>query len=1516
MSSVNYTNQILDAVETVAKVAIEAAGYNKTIQATIIQKMNTSGKYKVKYQDSELIVYSNNTDIDYPVGTLVYVLIPNGDFSLNKMILDVVDKEQTNYTVPLNAEDNYINISGNTTTTLQEFALCSYKQAGANDEFDDQIILYDRDNGVDNINLNKLLINDSLFKADNILCGAQFKTNLKPEQQMQGNYGLIFEIDFKNSNNAITTKRYVLDINSIIGQPYNLTTYTRQYKIFKIDTENFDSIKKVLIFSDAFPNSATGQPKDIFVKELEFSLMKQVAEDSYIVYIDKDKPYFDTDATSDSVINLNATVRLKNKVLNDDLIEYYWFKENSSIDTTSDGYLNYGGIGWECLNSYIDNDSVRKYNSSQNLIFAITQAVTLETRIKCVAVRNGIVFASEEDMIKNYSSLLNITIESDEGTNFYYDNGSPTLTCLINGVEDITNYDYIWTYIDNNNSCQVLEETTTLNTQYHNAVTAYENLKTQVETGLANAAASQATLDEYLETIENIGQRIEKNKVCNIDLTQIYNNGIFKCSVVDKSTEDVVGTAMIEITNEMKTEGVYLLEIVNGVQTFHYNENGIAPTHESLDDPITLKPLSFNIYDNNGKKFSQHILDQCEVEWVLPQIDTLISSTDLPNNHTYTYTIADVYDEYKIYNNNIGLIVKYKDLMLRSSTSFTFAKDGDPSYNGSNVITKIVPNINSGRNCYPMVVNGVFNFGILDYDKTSPSETIWFNIQVWKEGIKIYEGHTNSTDAGIDNLKWKVLKNKYSSSVSDPTNLTINETTGVCSWSANASDTVANIVQASFTFENKTYYATLPIISVSSLATDYSMNLKQGSGFINIMYENDNTQPRYSTNEPFTIEVRKTINGYVEDISTVDNDEKLSYTWSELGQIYNGSTWVDAKDFKLLSVNSGLTANQKKGRPNEKYSGETVTNAIKVIVKKASNNSTVGIIHIPLYFYINKFGLSALEMWNGNSVAINDTSGGYILSPQVGAGELTNSGNFTGLLMGKVKEADGSTKVGLLGLYDGDQTIFLDAENGKATFGQHGHGQVVIDGSSAVIEGGSYSTSGSGSGMKINLGVDTQNPQDSGPYIKYGSGKFMVDKDGKLIASEATINGTINAISGTFGNGTNKITIGTNNTSNSAIYYGKTNFNTNAAGFYIGTDGIALGAVANGTSAFQVTTAGALTAKSATINGTITAGAGSTIGPWTVTANEIYNGKSTIDANSDGVYLGKDGISLGANSPFKVTKAGYLLAQYGKVGGWNLSSDSLHTANNALFLGISGISATIGGISRSNLVFKAGNNFGVNSDGDLFCNNAIINGNMVTGDGVLTNLYFQGVCGDGNDIITRAQPFFVGFGIEMNFDTNKYQAFKRYLDFNVVIPTNFSIVSAKIIFYHEPVKWYKENTDPVLGSCTKLHAYTVDRNGIINASFVDEYKSTVSATEELINSFSEINFSTSAAQTLTSSNFASVFQTNGVTNAGNYIIRCQTSQSIPASVSEDRINTLIDNCAPYSGYLMGTLIIMGYTKLS
>ena len=99
MNSIDYENKILDAIETITNNAIAKAGYDKTIQATIINSVDDLiGKYIVKYQDSEFEVYSNNIDIYYPSGTLVNVSIPNGDFNLRKPIVSAATDIQVEYT--------------------------------------------------------------------------------------------------------------------------------------------------------------------------------------------------------------------------------------------------------------------------------------------------------------------------------------------------------------------------------------------------------------------------------------------------------------------------------------------------------------------------------------------------------------------------------------------------------------------------------------------------------------------------------------------------------------------------------------------------------------------------------------------------------------------------------------------------------------------------------------------------------------------------------------------------------------------------------------------------------------------------------------------------------------------------------------------------------------------------------------------------------------------------------------------------------------------------------------------------------------------------------------------------------------------------------------------------------------------------------------------------------------------------------------------------------------------------
>lgn len=70
--------------------------------------------------------------------------------------------------------------------------------------------------------------------------------------------------------------------------------------------------------------------------------------------------------------------------------------------------------------------------------------------------------------------------------------------------------------------------------------------------------------------------------------------------------------------------------------------------------------------------------------------------------------------------------------------------------------------------------------------------------------------------------------------------------------------------------------------------------------------------------------------------------------------------------------------------------------------------------------------------------------------------------------------------------------------------------------------------------------------------------------------------------------------------------------------------------------------------------------------------NKLYNGKSSISDTSNGIYLGTDGIALGADNVFSVTPKGYLTTKYGSIGGATITNNSIHASNNNWWIGSDG----------------------------------------------------------------------------------------------------------------------------------------------------------------------------------------------------------------------------------------------------
>lgn len=1130
----SYEEKICESIEYIVQKAISRAEYDRTIQATIIRcEDEATGKYKVKYQDSSFYAYSNSANTSYIPDSLVYVLIPKNDMNSLKTIVGSVKKLGTGY-VPVVKETDEINyeiIGNNCIGSSSTFSLCSYKG-------EQRKILYQKDGNNNLITVDEKGLTNYFKQVAAIMCAGVFKTALNSEQQYAGNYGIHYELAFKdNATGEIVIRDYILDIDNMEGNPYKQSKEERQYDIFELDGMNFQYINQIEIFSYGFPNYDESKSDDIFISALEISGVKFVDPEelnSYFLTILTPKgTYFDSTHLKLDTKVLKTELRVERSLISEDLITYYWFVENASVSIGHEKYNRYGGQGWACLNNFKEtppedeNDSpIIEWLPGQSLIeITKQQNPAKNTKYKCVVEYNNMI-TSKEVSITNLDSEFNISIESNQGTQFFYDNGNPTLTCLINNEEQLENYEYIWVEIDNQNNYNRLVKNDEINTQYHTLLDAYNNLMAEIESGNKMLAANQELINDYEAQLKefNVIQRADKNKIYNIKINKIVNFKTFKCSVYKEGL--YIGTADIILTNSLDEKENYTLVINNGTQVFKYTEGGVAPTHKSLPMPMVLQPLSFTLYDKTGKIVDYNAIDGKEVKWTVPTVDTLLSTpfgyeadyaTDTTETFTnlldFNYTLVNRYSLDKV-NNNIELSVKYKDMIFTEKTNFTFTKEGEPGTNGTEYICQILPNTSEDLDDYPMLINGVLNFTPND-SENGIQGVQWFKVQLWQNGDPLLGDNgliASDEEKGVK-VKWSVLKNKYKTSFYDNSFITVVEdVNGNPVFSYNGyymTSDPANIIKCTVTYNGVEYYATLPLICASTSNTNIkSIKLKKNTGFRFVLYDASGTEPQYS-DIPFEIETLEEINGYLEDVSKIKTgDYAVTYQWNILGDIYN----VDNKKYEpsifLREYDSSfitLEHNQKMFKPYDTYTNHCLTNGLECIVKR--NNIELARIHIPIHFLLNRYGMPALNQWDGNSVSI-DEDGGIILAPQAGAGhkdEKTNT--FTGVLMGSVKESDKSTiETGLFGYAKGERTIFLNAETGTATFGAATGAQIIIDPSTGKAEIKSKQYVNGKGGMLIDL---------STPSIQYGNGNFSVDENGYLVAKDANIEGHIDAITGT-----------------------------------------------------------------------------------------------------------------------------------------------------------------------------------------------------------------------------------------------------------------------------------------------------------------------------------------------------------------------------------------------------------------
>lgn len=1294
-TSSNLSNKILDAFEILAQAEVNSAQFDKTITGIIIScEDEATGRYKVQYQDAIFYAYSTALDVTYNKGVSVQVKIPNNDFSGRKMIIGTVEENGIDYgTIVEDPLLRYEYIGIDCINSTEQNDLSSYW-----DEEKNNIILYDKDKGVDLIELNEQMVADNLKLGNSVLLGATFRTDIPDVQRFKGDYGIKYTLTFNDIANVSATvdRYYIVDIDKMSGDPYAYEEAVDQIIPFDIDNKNFCYVKKIELFAKNFIYQDNTKPADIFISNLRFQVANRIPDEEFmgtaLTILTPEGNYF-SDVEGLVSKRAIAELRIKGKITDNSTkqIQYYWFIEDLRISKTSDvGYHKFGGRGWKCLNDFTvtegedDNPISVEYVSATdtyNIQRALSKAK--ETKYKCVIDYKGQILSKEFSFI-DYDVTAEVIIIADRNPNFIDSIGATTLTCTAtNGVS------YQWARIDVEGGFDALKDTTAENKEYENAVLEYNKLLDKIANKVEpDNATNQELLAHYQEIVQsyNYKERRKGNQIINLQAGSIYHSATYKCQAFNKDGNSL-GIASQLVTNYSSSEDdlqTGSLVINNGSQIFKYDAKGIAPTSTQFDNPQTILPLSFTLRNAQGIEVPMEALRDQDVTWIVPTKDTMIrdyfgqlvsrdeeTGIEVYNGKSLSYNINENYYAKKD-NNEIELRVQYQDLVYVAKTNFIFTKDGENGTNGTDYVLKIVPNDTIGR------------LKTVKASETSATGQ-WFRIQLWYNGIKIYEDNKSGIATTNKNVKltWEMLGEQKS--VTHNIKVTSNDKSAP-SWSAERTyDAKAtDIVKAIVDYDDMRIVATAPIIySQNWQNANYKVSLKKGTGFTHVVYSEDGLAPDYDSHTPFELAIHKKFGDTWGDIT---GHSSLAYEWSTIGnlQIKKGYAKTDAAIMF---------------EPIGKYNSEETNNAVVCTVKETDTNTTIGTFHIPIHFLLNTYGHSALNKWDGNSISLDANGGTMLLAPQAGFGDKNRDNTYNGVLLGAVKtygETGTTLERGLFGYYQGVRTMHLNSDDGSATFGATGKAQVIIDPSSdkGIIKSGNYDTK-AGTGMQIDLTT---------PEIRFGSGNFIVDKNGYITAqgggkiagwniddtalftgtkdSESNvqiassnfkrkINGTtredwrmafsnnfgvssggiMHAASGVIGSGTNKITLGksSGDGNQSAIYSGsKSAFGTNANGFYIGTDGIALGNHNNnGESKFQVTNQGVLTAREGTIGG------------WTITRNTIAAGNIVLNANGSMSGGNSNGGTWSIAQNGTATFNKLIAKSSGEIAGWTISANYL-----------------------------------------------------------------------------------------------------------------------------------------------------------------------------------------------------------------------------------------------------------------
>lgn len=949
---------ICTAVDTIVSSKLEGLQYDITKLCTIVDDtQRNKGEYVVS--DGSIRFQAFSTDTSFREGNSVLVVIPNGDYNMQKTIsgrIAATNTEPFNYTSPM---ETMVKITGN---------------------------IFDADDAI--VQKGSLLANDITIKNNQEIAGtaigplykitdqtglsgftrlgitADFRSWLNGLDVATGTYGLKIYIHANTSLNE-EKRPVVYDLTftneDMYGNPYLFEDYFSQEKVF--DISNIDEITEIEVYFYQSGNFKDGNGNLIlYTSEFEGEKVKRpnnLFVDNVCIYLGYDVNAFSgetlmlttNDLTTYTYQEVEAadggkvmgnpnpvtmTLRWIHKVndleyqllnqeqINTDKYELRWYHYVDNLASSD----KYAGIGWELLggeniNLIHELDKDKQYEEFK-VIGIIKQDPTI------VQNEDGSVIEIENDGLVYTSNILRFTNE---------------------------NYSYS-SEIDKN-------------------------------TGLSIVFMDETKGNYYLYN--------QNGYILNQGLGQGYTR-----------------------TMKVMYHGAEL------VQAPDFNINYIIwympfekSNIERFTDQHTMLVASEDYYSENNGEYKNSLTKQWLYTLSKNGTDYVGVKRDFKENDiilTQSFAIKNQWAQSNA-NNTVRVIVNINGIDYEASTELKFGKAGTQGTNRT-----LVLEYSSNENAVIAGGDGAIIEAIMyDYDGTriGTSGTYtwgWVNNTSYLSIGENYGSYIkiNCNTSTVPNNNYSILKCTYSPG---------NDEGGI----------------------NLTSY--LPIAIKDS-------NYSHIEGAREVIYNHQGV-PSYYTDAYILYELDRT--KQVPEYVAVNN---------AIWNIRNGENATGITQSYIPQL-------KEIGKAGIKYKALSAAPFyLKDYANKVCVSCSVGeevVWSQPILIMQSQYDFAMLNEWDGN-LTINEENG-TILSTMLGAGRKNDDNTFSGVLIGDVKEGTGlyetETLTGVYGIHEGISSFAL-RENGTATFGKAGLGQIHIDGNESTIKSSSRNAN-NGIGMLIDL---------------------------------------------------------------------------------------------------------------------------------------------------------------------------------------------------------------------------------------------------------------------------------------------------------------------------------------------------------------------------------------------------------------------------------------------------------------